>query len=198
MSSLSLESTGLLALRREVDFSFIGRLVDEDLSGCPDMHYAVSDRVELARQLFASAVKDYGFSPQDIFLYVPIVSLAYDITLSPGASTYTHQSFETIKGIKNDSHMKGVRCCIEVRHCCQDLKARQTGVSRAFVAKATEYGLDAGFVNINHRYGHSPADPGLLKLVDAFAKADGAIDKADEAYELMGGFCAQSKDKVPA
>ncbi len=48
----------------------------------------------------------------------------YDIALSPGASTYTHQSFETIRGIKNDSRMKGVRCCIEVRHCCQDLKGQ--------------------------------------------------------------------------
>jgi len=56
-----------------------------------------------------------------------------------------------------------------------------------------EYGLDAGIVTVAHQYGLSDADPGLLKLVDAYAKMDGSPDKAAKATELMSKFCEGSR-----
>jgi hypothetical protein len=57
------------------------------------------------------------------------------------------------------------------------------------VAKAMEYGLDAGIVNTAHRYGLTPPDPELLELVDAYIKLDGMT----KAMELMSKFCAENR-----
>jgi hypothetical protein len=36
------------------------------------------------------------------------------------------------------------------------LPGRRIGIARAYVAKAMEYGLDAGIVNVAHRFGEKP------------------------------------------
>ena len=54
------------------------------------------------------------------------------------------------------------------------LPARKTGVCRAYIAKAIEYGLDAAIVNTSHRYCLVEPDLDLLEMVDAFAKIDGS------------------------
>jgi hypothetical protein len=56
-----------------------------------------------------------------------------------------------------------------------------------------EYGLDAGIVNVGHHYGQVQPDPGLLELVDAYAKLDGSVDKLSRAMELMGKFCQENR-----
>ena len=61
------------------------------------------------------------------------------------------------------------------------------------MAKAMEYGLDAGIVNVSHHYGQTPADPGLVELVDAFAKMDGSQENTNRAISLMGEFCASTR-----
>jgi hypothetical protein len=61
------------------------------------------------------------------------------------------------------------------------------------VAKAMEYGLDAGIVNVAHRFGEKPVDPALVKLVDAYTKLDGNMDNLTNAMELMGKFCASCR-----
>jgi hypothetical protein len=61
------------------------------------------------------------------------------------------------------------------------------------MAKAVEYGLDAGIVNTAHRYGLTPPDPDLLELVDAYAKMDGSSEKMMKAMELMGKFCSENR-----
>jgi hypothetical protein len=62
-----------------------------------------------------------------------------------------------------------------------------------------EYGLDAGFVNPASHYGESPADAGLLELVDVFIKMDGVPEQARCASERMARFCAETqKPRKPA
>jgi hypothetical protein len=55
------------------------------------------------------------------------------------------------------------------------------------------YGLDAGLVNVSHQLGLKPADPELVKLVEAFANMDGSSEKLTEAMKLMGQFCAKNR-----
>ena len=89
--------------------------------------------------------------------------------------------------------MKGVHCSLGVSNSVRDLPGRRVGVCRAYVAKAMGYGLDAGIVNVAHKYGSVEPDPGLLELVDAFAQLDGDLDKTGKAMELMGQFCQQNR-----
>ncbi|MHC4123166.1 MAG: hypothetical protein ACYSSI_06290 [Planctomycetota bacterium] len=102
-------------------------------------------------------------------------------------------AFETIKKIKNDPKMKGVHCSLGISNSVRDLPGRKIGVCRAYVAKAMEYGLDAGIVNSAHQYGKTPADPELVELVDAYAKLDGSPERLNEAMQLMGEFCQKTR-----
>jgi hypothetical protein len=106
---------------------------------------------------------------------------------------YTYRAFETIKKIKSDPGMRGVHCSLGVSNCVRDLPGRRVGVCRAYVAKAVEYGLDAGIVNVAHRYGSVEPDPGLLELVDAYARMDGSAKRMNKAMELMGKFCQENR-----
>jgi hypothetical protein len=89
--------------------------------------------------------------------------------------------------------MKDCHCSLGISNSCRDLPGRRLGIARAYVAKAMEYGLDAGIVNVSHRFGEKAADPVLVKLVDAYAKLDGSVENLTKAMELMGQFCASCK-----
>ena len=58
-------------------------------------------------------------------------------------------------------------------------------VIELLVAKAIEYGVDAAFVDVAHQYGLIAPDPELLKLVDMYAKMDGATEHKEKAAMLM-------------
>jgi hypothetical protein len=89
--------------------------------------------------------------------------------------------------------MKGVHCSLGVSNSVRDLPARRIGVCRAYVAKAVEYGLDAGIINVAHRYGSVEPDAGLLEMVDAYAKMDGSAERTNKAMQLMGRFCQENR-----
>ena len=80
-----------------------------------------------------------------------------------------------------------------ISNSCRDLPGRKVGIARAYVEKAMEYGLDAGIVNAGHHFGEKPADPGLVDLVDTFAKMDGSAEKMTDAMMLMGKFCQENR-----
>jgi cobalamin-dependent methionine synthase I len=113
--------------------------------------------------------------------------------MEPGVPGYTYRAFETIKKIKSDKQMKGVHCSLGVSNSVRDLPGRKIGVCRAYVAKAIEYGLDAGIVNTAHRYGFVEPDVELVELVDAYAKMDGSSERMMKAMELMGKFCSENR-----
>ena len=186
----------MLPLKKEFDFAFIGLLVSEEAAAGPGGSHSVEELYTLAKQLYEKATGQYGFKPGEIFFDSTVFPLAIDMPMEPDVPGYTYRAFETIKRIKNDPKMKGVHCSLGVSNCVRDLPGRRIGVCRAYVAKAMDYGLDAGIVNVAHHYGTVEPDPELLDLVDAFAKMDGSTEKLNKAIELMGKFCRENRKPV--
>ncbi len=183
----------ILPLKKEFDFAFIGLLVSEGTPTGPGGSHSVDELYSLARQIFAKAVGEYGFTPGEIFFDSTVFPLAIDMPMEPNVPGYTYRAFETIKKIKSDAKMKGVHCSLGVSNCVRDLPGRRVGICRAYVAKAMEYGLDAAIVNVAHHYGQVEPDAGLLELVDAYAKMDGSAESLNRAMELMGKFCRENR-----
>jgi 5-methyltetrahydrofolate--homocysteine methyltransferase len=178
----------MLPLKKDYDYAFVGLLMTE--SG---QSPSVDELYSVAKQIFREATGKYGFKPEEIFFDPTIFPLAIDMPMEPGQQSYTYKTFETIKKIKNDPEMKGVHFTGGISNCVRDLPGRKIGVCRAYVAKAMEYGLDSGIVNVSHHYGASEAAPDLLELVEAYAKMDGSAERMNEAMALMGKFCRESR-----
>jgi len=153
----------MLPLKKDFDYAFVGLLVSEEAATAPGGSHSVDELYALARRIFEKAVG------------------------------YTYRAFETIGKIKGDPTMQGVHCSLGVSNCARDLPARKVGICRAYVAKAMEYGLDAGIVNTAHRFGETDPAPELLELVDAYAKMDGSPEPMMRAMDLMGQFCRDSR-----
>jgi 5,10-methylenetetrahydrofolate reductase len=183
----------MLPLKKDFDFSFIGLLVSEDRPTGPGGSHSVEELYGLAKQIFARATGQYGFRPEQIFFDSTVFPLAIDMPMEPGVPGYTYRTFETIKRIKSDPQMKGVHCSLGISNCVRDLPARKVGVCRAYMAKAMEYGLDAGIVNTSHQYGSVAPAPELLELVDAYARLDGSLEKTGRAMDLMARFCRENR-----
>jgi methylenetetrahydrofolate reductase (NADPH) len=186
-----------LLLKKEYDYAFIGLLITEEKPTGPGGSYSVDELYSLAKRIFDKAVGQFGFKPSEIFLDSTVFPIAIDMPMEPGVPGYTYRAFETIRKIKGDEKMKGVHCSLGISNSVRDLPGRKIGVCRAYLAKAMEYGLDAGIVNVAHHYGQVPADPDLLELVDAYAKMDGSAEATNRAMTLMAKFCRENR-KAPA
>ncbi len=183
----------ILPLKKDFDFAFIGLLVGEGTPAGPGGSHSVDELYSLARQIFDKAVGEYGFTPGEIFFDSTVFPLAIDMPMEANVPGYTYRAFETIKKIKGDVRFKGVHCSLGVSNCVRDLPGRRIGVCRAYVAKATEYGLDAAIVNVGHHYGQVEPAAELMELVDAYAKMDGSAERMNRAMELMGKFCRENR-----
>lgn len=183
----------LMPLKTDYDFAFVGLLMSEGKAQGPGGSHSVDELYALARELFDKATGQYSFKPNEIYFDSTVFPLAIDMPMEPGVPGYTYRAFETIKKIRTDPAMQGIHCSLGVSNCARDLPARKVGICRAYVQKAIEYGLDAGIVNVAHHFGETPADPDLLKLVEAFAQMDGSPEKTNEAMTKMGQFCAKSR-----
>jgi len=177
----------MLPLKKDYDYAFVGLLMVESSQPSIDDFYSV------AKEIFREATGKYGFKPGEIFFDPTIFPLAIDMPMEPGQQSYTYKTLETIKKINNDPEMKGVHFTGGISNCVRDLPSRKIGVCRAYVAKAIEYGLDGGIVNVSHHYGTSEAASDLLALVEAYAKMDGSAERMNEAMTLMGKFCRESR-----
>ena len=183
----------ILPLKKDFDFAIIGLLVSEDAPTGAGGSHSVEELYALAKQIFDKAVGEYGFKPGEIFFDSTVFPLAIDMPMEPNVPGYTYRAFETIKKIKSDANMKGVHCSLGVSNSVRDLPGRRIGVCRAYLAKAIEYGLDTGIVNVAHHYGQIEPAPELLELVDAFAKMDGSAERTNKSMELMGRFCRENR-----
>jgi 5-methyltetrahydrofolate corrinoid/iron sulfur protein methyltransferase len=183
----------MMELKKDYDYAFIGMLMSEQ-NAAGQMGSGSVDRLySLARQMFEQAVS-FGFEAGEIFFDPAAFPLAIDMPMEPNVPGYTYLTFETIKKIKSDAKMKGVHCSLGISNCVRDLPARKIGICRAYVAKAMEYGLDAGIVNPVHHLHEGEADPKLLELVDAYAEMDGSADAMNRAMRLMGEFCQAARE----
>ncbi len=185
----------LFPLRSGAPYKFIGLLVDNTSSGSEGSYYGIDQLVGMARTMFRAAVKDCGFKPEDIFFDSTVFPLAIDMPMTPDVPGYTYRTFETIRRIKNDPTLKGVHLSLGITNAVRDLPGRKTGVCRAYLAKAREYGLDAAIVNVTHDYGKRPPAPELMEFVEVFAEQDGSAAAAERVVEVMLRFC-QSNRKI--
>ncbi len=183
----------ILPLKKEYDFAFIGLLVSESKPTGPGGSHSVDELFSLAQTIFENAVDKYGFRPEQIFFDSTVFPLAIDMPMDPNMPGYTYRAFETIRKIKSDAKMKDTHCSLGVSNSVRDLPGRRIGVCRAYLAKAIGYGLDTGIINVAHHYGTVEPDPGLLELVDAYAKMDGSAEAQNRAMMLMGKFCRENR-----
>lgn len=180
----------LMPLKKDYDYSFVGLLMPEDEKNISDD--PVQELFDLAKQIFDKAMQ-YGFKPNEIFYDTTVFPLAIDMPMEAGKSGYTYRTFQTIKKIHETPEMSECHFSLGVSNCCRDLPGRKVGICRAYVQKAMEYGLDAGIVNPSHHFGEKPADPELVKLVEAYANLDGSPENLMVAMDLMGKFCSDSR-----
>ena len=183
----------ILPLKRDHDFSVIALLVSEEAPTGPGSSYSVDQLMGLAHTLFDAAVGQHGLRPDQVFFDSTVFPLAIDMPMEPNVPGYTYRAFETIKRIRATPKFKGVHCSLGISNSVRDLPGRKIGVCRAYVAKALEYGLDAGIVNVGHHYGTVAPPPELMDLVDAYAQMDGSPEKMAVAMERMAQFCQQTR-----
>ncbi|NQV33405.1 MAG: methylenetetrahydrofolate reductase C-terminal domain-containing protein [Phycisphaeraceae bacterium] len=137
-----------------------------------------------AGNILQKAVNQSGLQADKIIFDFNVPVLASDLTDLPDQPSQTHILFEAMKQIKQDKTLKGARCCLNVGHTAQGLP-RRIGVLRAYVAVAMAYGMDTCMADAERHFGESPADKGLMALVEAYAQADGSKDKAQNAIGLL-------------
>jgi cobalamin-dependent methionine synthase I len=184
----------LLPLRVRFPFRFIGLLVDEKTAG-RDGAYGVDELQALACELFAAATGRFGFAPSDIFFDSTVFPLSIDVPMDAEKPGYTYRAFETIRRLKADPAFKGVHFSLGVTNSVRNLPGRRTGVSRAYLARAIERGLDAAIVNVFHDYGKRPPAADLLAFIDVFAAQDGAPASVQRAIDAMMDFCRSNRNK---
>jgi 5-methyltetrahydrofolate corrinoid/iron sulfur protein methyltransferase len=183
----------ILPLKKDHDFSVIALLVSEEAPTGPGHSYSIDQLMGLAHTMFDAAVGRHGFRPDQIFFDSTVFPLAIDMPMESNVPGYTYRAFETIRRIRATAKFKGVHCSLGISNSVRDLPGRKIGVCRAYVAKAMEYGLDAGIVNVGHHYGSVAPSPELMDLVDAYAKMDGSPEKMSLAMERMSQFCQQTR-----
>ena len=183
----------LLPLRIRLPFRFIGLLVDQKSTGSEGSYYSVDELHGLAGRIFEAAVGRHGFKPGDIFFDSTVFPLSIDMPMAPDTPGYTYRTFETIRRIKKDPALTGVHLSLGITNAVRDFPGRRTGVCRAYLAKAMEYGLDAGIVNVLHDYGARPAASELLAFVDLFARQDGSAEASQASITAMMDFCRSNR-----
>jgi len=183
----------VLPLRKDHPFKFIGLLVDIQSTGSEGSYYGIDELAAMAKSIFEAATGRYGFRPGDIFFDSTVFPLAIDMPMTPDTPGYTYRTFETIRRLKADPAMKGVHFSLGITNAVRDLPGRRTGVCRAYLAKAMEYGLDAGIVNVMHDYGKRPAAADLRTFVEAFAAQDGSAEAGQRAITAMMDFCKANR-----
>jgi len=184
----------LLPLRAQWPFRFIGMLVDEKTAGHEGV-YSVDELYAMAREIFTAATGKHGFRPADIYIDSTVFPLAIDMPMAPDTPGYTYRTFETIRRVRRDRAMKGVHISLGITNAVRDLPGRRTGVCRAYLAVAREYGLDAGIVNVLHDYDGRPAAPDLVEFVRAFVRQDGSAAAGQGAIDAMMNFCRVNRRK---
>jgi hypothetical protein len=50
-------------------------------------------------------------------------------------------------------------------------------------------------VDVSRRFGHADADPGLVELIDAFAKKNGTAKNKEKAQAMLDEFCRKNSKK---
>jgi methylenetetrahydrofolate reductase (NADPH) len=194
LSSIKLETMKeILPLKKEYDYTFTSVLSNGIESVNQNIESSIDKLHTLAKRILNRAADKYSFEPKEIFFELSVCPLKMDLSTCNGKPGRTYLTFQTIKKIKHDPHMKDVHCLVRANDAVRNLPSRRIGIGRAYVGKAMEYGLDGAFVDIRHQYGLVAPDPELLELVDAYAKIDGSAERKEKVVMLIDEFCRKNK-----
>ena len=182
----------ILALKKQYEFGVICTH-SNNVASESENRTCIDNTFDMARQFFNKAVKEYHFRPEQVFFDTGAAALMSDVPDSAGIANHTYQAFRLTQAIKRNPAMKKSHCLLRISHATHGIPSRKVGVARAYVARAMDYGMDAAFVDVTRHYGQSPADPALLKLIDAYAEVDGSAQKSETARELMTKLCSGAK-----
>lgn len=134
----------ILLLKKEYDYAFASVLSNEIESVNQNRASSIDKLHSLAKRIFNRAVDLYSFEPKEIFFELSVCPLKMDLSTCNGKPGRTYFTFETIKKIKHDPHMKDAHCLVRANDVVWNLPSRRIGVGRAYVRKAMEYGLEWG------------------------------------------------------
>ena len=128
----------------------------------------------------------------DVFFMFDTAMLAKDIPAQMGDISTTHKTFEAIKRLKKNSATAKGHSALRVTIAAFGMP-RGIGVCRAYVDKAIEYGMDAGVVNVAHKYGSVPAAKDLVAQIDTIANINGTVAAHEKALELQAKITKKKK-----
>ena len=189
LSSIKLDAIDeILALKKNYDYKFVVLLENNKKVATQKGANFIEQLHLAAKRFFIKAVEKHGFKPDEIFFELDVRPLALDMPQTDEMQGQTYITFETAKKIKQDRQIAGAHCLMRPSVVGQKLP-RSLGLCRAYIGKALEYGFDAAFVNVAHRFGMVEPDPELLELVDAYAKLDGTAKNKEKVETLMNRFC---------
>jgi len=184
----------VLSLKQDHDF-FLCVQLSTDIGANRQLAMIELFKTE-ASSIFQKAVTQHGFQTDKLVFDFNVPALACDLFDLPDQPSQTHILFEAMKQIKHDKALKGAHCSLNVGHTAKGLP-RRIGVLRAYVAVAMAYDMDTCMTDAAHHFGESPADKGLMALVEAYAQADGLQDKAQTAMALMNKLCPPKPKPQP-
>lgn len=182
----------ILELRKQYDFGIVSALSNNHSENESSLDN-IEETFVLAKQLFKKAVSQYPFKPDQIFFNPSVVPLVSDVPESEAKAGQTYKAFRIIQRIKRDAAMKKSHCLLRIGLATHGVKSRKVGVGRAYVSRAMGYGMDAAWTDVTRHYGESPADPALLKVIDAYAEADGSAQKMEIVKQMLTQLSGDAK-----
>ncbi len=180
-------SAETLALKKRYDYAVVTFLTNKDETSGQSAAESIEQLYSSAKQTFETLVGKYDFKSKEVFFELSTCPLAAELSEDKTGPGHTYIVFEAIKKIMQDTKMRGVHCLVRPGTVGRKLP-RSLGISRAYVTKAMEYGLDAAFVNPAKRFGLLEPAGELLELVDAYAKMDASAKSREKAVMLTDKF----------
>lgn len=171
----------VLAMSKDYDFA-VGVVVGGD---------SVDGLCKVATSAMSKAT-GAGLKSEDVFFMFAPAMLVKDVPDNASELSMTHMTFAAIKRLKADPATANGHSALRVTIAAFGMP-RRIGVCRAYAAKAIECGMDAGVVNVAHRYGSVPAAKDLVSQVEVFANINGSLTAHEKAQKLQEKLTAKKK-----
>ncbi|MGE4285396.1 MAG: dihydropteroate synthase [Phycisphaerae bacterium] len=180
----------LFPLAKDMPYVFIALMMTEGvLTTAEEALNSVLERTGLVLDTALAS----GFTPSDIYYDTAAFPIAIDLPMNPGEPGRTWLAFESIKAMANSRKYAGVHFSLGISNCFRNLPGPKLPITVAYLAKACEYGLDAGIVNVCGKLFDDEPQPELLELVDSFAKLNGDADSIMNAMTLITNYCSSQR-----
>ncbi len=183
LNSVNLESgrtklDGILSLAREHGAAVIALTIDEK-----GMAKTADRKLEIARRIYAIAVEEYGFHPEDLIFD------ALTFTLATGDLEFADSAIETLEGIRRiKTELPGVLTSLGVSNVSFGLdRMARPVINSVMLYHCVEAGLDMAIVNPAHitPYAEIPDDERKLAEDLIFNRHPDALQRVIEHFQAV-------------